>query len=87
MHNKFKLYWSQLVKRKVRREEENRLFDEFLKDDIACDNLTWAEEELGIWKGWTYSPDKKRYYFDDIGNESLMGLWEDPFLGQAYEGI
>lgn len=40
-------------------------------------NLTWAEEETGLWKGWTYSKSKGRYYFDDIGNESLMGLWED----------
>ncbi len=48
-------------------------------------NLTWADEDAGVWKGWTYSPDKNRYYFDDIGNESLMALWNDPFLNQAYE--
>ena len=29
-------------------------------------NLTWAEEEIGVWKGWTYSPEKKRYYFDSL---------------------
>jgi hypothetical protein len=38
-------------------------------------NLTWAEGDR--WYGWTYNKSKKRYYFDDIGNESLMGLWED----------
>lgn len=38
-------------------------------------NLTWAEGDR--WYGWTYSSNAKRYYFDDIGNESLMGLWED----------
>jgi hypothetical protein len=38
-------------------------------------NLTW--EEGNRWYGWTYNLVKKRYYFDDIGNESLMGLWED----------
>jgi hypothetical protein len=38
-------------------------------------NLTWAEGNR--WYGWTYNSIKKRYYFDDIGNESLMGLWED----------
>ena len=48
-------------------------------------NLSWAEEELGVWKGWTYSPEKKRYYFDDIGNESLTELWSEPFLRQADE--
>jgi hypothetical protein len=30
-----------------------------------------------MWYGWTYNSNAKRYYFDDIGNESLMGLWED----------
>lgn len=46
-------------------------------------NLAWAEEESGVWKGWTYSPEKNRYYFDDIGNESLLAIWTDPFLAQA----
>jgi hypothetical protein len=46
-------------------------------------NLTWADEESGVWKGWTYSPEKNRYYFDDIGNESLLAIWNDPFLAQA----
>ena len=38
-------------------------------------NLTWSEGDR--WYGWTYNSNAKRYYFDDIGNESLMGLWED----------
>lgn len=36
-------------------------------------NLTWSEGDR--WYGWTYNPELKRYYFDDIGNESLIGLW------------
>ena len=47
-------------------------------------NLTWIDDSL--WKGWTYSEKKNRYYFDDIGNESITELWLDPFLNQAYEG-
>lgn len=46
-------------------------------------NLTWDED--GIWKGWTYNRDKNRYYFDDIGNESIMGLWENQWLKEADE--
>jgi hypothetical protein len=38
-------------------------------------NLTWSEGDT--WYGWTYSPEKKRYYFNDIGDKSLMALWED----------
>ena len=38
-------------------------------------NLSWSEGDR--WYGWTYNPALKRYFFDDIGNESLMGLWED----------
>lgn len=44
-------------------------------------NLTW--DEGLVWKGWTYSPDTNRYYFDDIGDESLTELWSHPFLRQA----
>ena len=62
--------------------------EELMKEfDIAINeiptNLTWAEEEIGVWKGWKYSPEKNRYYFDDIGNESLVDIWNDPFLRQA----
>ena len=53
---------------------------EYEKNDTPT-NLTWSEGDR--WYGWTYSPDKKRYYFDDIGNESLMGLWEDQWLKEA----
>ncbi len=45
--------------------------------------LTWDEPENGVWKGWTYSQTKNRYYFDDIGNESLTDLWSEAFLRQA----
>ncbi len=45
-------------------------------------NLTW--DEYGVWKGWTYNPKKNRYFFDDVGNESLMALWDDQFLDEAY---
>ena len=47
------------------------------------DNLTWDED--GVWKGWTYSLIKNRYYFDDVGNESLASFWADEFLNQAYQ--
>ena len=46
-------------------------------------NLTWAEGDR--WYGWTYNSNAKRYYFDDIGNESLMGLWEDQWAREEAE--
>jgi hypothetical protein len=68
---------------------ENDELLRMLKDaeDEVPTNLTWAEEENGVWKGWTYNPEKKRYYFNDIGNESLMGLWEDQFLNEAEQTV
>lgn len=51
---------------------------------MMADNLTWAEEDVNLWKGWTYSPEKNRYYFNDIGNELLAAFWADEFLNQAY---
>ena len=47
-------------------------------------NLTWAEEEVNLWKGWTYSLEMNKYFFDDVGNESLAAFWSDKFLNQAY---
>ena len=47
------------------------------------DNLTWNEDD--VWKGWTYSLIKNRYYFDDVGTESLAAFWADEFLNQAYQ--
>jgi hypothetical protein len=44
-------------------------------------NLTWDEGD--VWKGWTYSLENNRYYFDDIGDESLTELWSQPFLRQG----
>jgi hypothetical protein len=38
------------------------------------DNLSW--EEGGLWYGYTYDSNARRYYFDDIGHESLIDLWE-----------
>jgi hypothetical protein len=38
------------------------------------DNLSW--EENGLWYGYTYDSNAGRYYFDDIGHESLIDLWE-----------
>jgi hypothetical protein len=38
------------------------------------DNLSWNEG--GLWYGWTYDSNAGRYYFDDIGYESLVDLWE-----------
>jgi hypothetical protein len=44
-------------------------------------NLTWSEGDT--WYGWTYNTKLKRYFFDDIGNTSLMGLWEDQWAREA----
>jgi len=59
-----------------------RLLKEYEDNEVPT-NLTWSEGDT--WYGWTYSPEKKRYYFDDIGNKSLMGLWEDQWLREDPE--
>ena len=61
-------------------DELLRIIKEHEEDDTPT-NLTWSEGDT--WYGWTYNQDKKRYYFDDIGNTSLMGLWEDQWLREA----
>jgi hypothetical protein len=52
------------------------------KEEVPT-NLTWSEGDR--WYGWTYNSTKKRYYFDDIGNKSIMGLWQDQWLREAEE--
>ena len=55
---------------------------DFWYDSLMDTNLTWDDGD--IWKGWTYSPKNNRYYFNDIGDESLVSFWADEFLNQAY---
>jgi hypothetical protein len=50
-------------------------------EGMKTGSLSWMEGDM--WYGWTYSPVKNRYYFDDIGNSSLIGLWEDQWLREA----
>ena len=63
-------------------DELLRRIKEYEEDDTPT-NLSWAEGDT--WYGWTFNPVKGRYYFDDIGNESLMGLWEDQWAREAEE--
>ena len=49
--------------------------------ELIDTNLTW--DDGNIWKGWTYNRETNRYYFDDIGNESIMGLWEDQWAKEV----
>lgn len=66
--------------------DEVHLYDHL--DSIMSDpesmetaSLSWCEGDT--WYGWTYDSNAKRYYFDDIGNKSIIGLWENEFLSKA----
>ena len=61
-------------------DELLRIIKEHEEDDTPT-NLTWSEGDR--WYGWRYNSNAKRYYFDDIGNESLMGLWEDQWARES----
>jgi hypothetical protein len=50
-------------------------------DAMNTSSLSWMEGDM--WYGWTYNSNAKCYYFDDIGNKSLIGLWEDQWLREA----
>ena len=64
-------------------DELLRRIKEYEENDTPT-NLTWSEGDR--WYGWTYNNNAKRYYFDDIGNESLMGLWEDQWAREKERG-
>ena len=70
--------------------DEVHLYDHL--DSIMSDpesmetaSLSWCEGDT--WYGWTHDSNAKRYYFDDIGNKSLIGLWEDQFLSKAEQNF
>jgi hypothetical protein len=50
-------------------------------ESMETASLSWCEGDT--WYGWSHDSNAKRYYFDDIGNKSLIGLWEDQFLSKA----
>ena len=52
-------------------------------EGMQTSSLSWMEGDT--WYGWTFNESNKRYYFDDIGNKSLIGLWEDHWLKEADE--
>jgi len=47
--------------------------------DIA--SCSWVEGDK--WYGWSHDSKANRYYFDDIGHDSLFDLWEDQWLSKA----
>jgi hypothetical protein len=51
------------------------------EDAMKTASLSWMEGDT--WYGWTHNESNNRYYFDDIGNKSLIGLWEDQWLRKA----
>ena len=44
------------------------------KDGMETASLSWMEGDT--WYGWTRDSNTGRYYFDDIGNKSIIGLLE-----------
>lgn len=62
--------------------ENAELLDALAKyeQEETLTNLTWSEGDM--WYGWTFDPEKNRYYFDDIGSESLTALWDQQELNK-----
>jgi len=64
----------------------DHLSDVFTNSDLTdIASCSWLEGDM--WYGWTYNSNAKRYYFDDIGNKSLIGLWEDQWLKEAEQDV
>lgn len=79
-----KLFWWAALRKAI--FDEVHLYDHL--DTIINDpegmkisSSSWMEGDT--WYGWSYDSNENRYYFDDIGNKSLIGLWEDHFLKKA----
>lgn len=51
--------------------------DSIMRDPEAMKIASSSWMEGDTWYGWTHDSNAGRYYFDDIGNKSLIGLLED----------
>ena len=79
-----KLFWWTPLREAIFEEVHmyDHLSDVFTNSDLTdIASCSWMEGDL--WYGWNYDSNAKRYYFDDIGNKSLIGLWEDQWLSKA----
>ena len=79
-----KLFWWSALRKAI--FDEVHLYDHL--DTIINDpegmkiaSSSWMEGDT--WYGWTYNESNNKYYFDDVGNKSLIGLWEDQWLSKA----
>jgi len=79
-----KLFWWTALRKAI--FDEVHLYDHLdtiinNPEGMEIASSSWMEGDM--WYGWNYDSNAKRYYFDDIGNKSLIGLWEDQFLSKA----
>ncbi len=38
-------------------------------------NLTWEDDD-GLYRAWSYNKKRNRYYFNDVGDEMFLKVWE-----------
>lgn len=38
-------------------------------------NLTWEDDD-GLYRAWAYNKKQNRYYFNDVGDEMFLKVWE-----------
>ena len=43
--------------------------------DSSRKNLSWTEED-GLWRGWIFSEELNKYFFDDAGHDDFLELFE-----------
>jgi hypothetical protein len=55
-------------------EEFMRALAESEKNDPYT-NLTWQDDD-GLYRAWAYNQKQNRYYFNDIGDEMFLKVWE-----------
>lgn len=54
--------------------------DQLLRDLAEAErgpitNLTWEDDD-GLYRAWSYNKKQNRYYFNDIGDEMFLKVWE-----------
>lgn len=66
------------MKKAIRRMMQEN--DQLLRDLAEAErgpitNLTWEDDD-GLYRAWSYNKKQNRYYFNDIGDEMFLKVWE-----------
>ena len=75
------------MRKAIRRmmQENDQLFRDLAEAERGpITNLTWEDDD-GLYRAWSYNKKQNRYYFNDVGDEMFLKVWEYIFQQDGEE--